>query len=55
MKPQCKRPPEGWVCYLDEGHDGSCPTYAQLKPLTFEDLVAMGAQITFPRRNGGER
>ncbi len=22
----CTRPPEGWACTLDEGHDGPCPT-----------------------------
>lgn len=23
----CTRPPEGWWCSLDEGHDGPCPTH----------------------------
>lgn len=24
---QCDRPPQGWHCNLDAGHDGPCPTY----------------------------
>ena len=23
----CTRPPEGWWCSLDAGHDGPCPTH----------------------------
>lgn len=23
----CTRPPEGWWCSLEEGHDGPCPTH----------------------------
>lgn len=29
---QCSLPPKGWVCYLVNGHDGSCPTYEEEKP-----------------------
>lgn len=24
---RCDRPPEGWFCTLDRGHDGPCPTH----------------------------
>lgn len=27
MSGHCKRPPMGWVCYLERGHDDPCPTY----------------------------
>ena len=27
MAEHCTRPPEGWWCSLEEGHEGPCPTH----------------------------
>lgn len=37
---QCTRPPFGWWCSLEEGHDGPCPTRSRSKEdLTLEDFA----------------
>jgi hypothetical protein len=39
----CKRPPAGWFCTLEDGHDGPCPTWPRrpFEPITF-DPVSIG-------------
>lgn len=39
---QCDRPPDGWICYLRIGHDGSCPTYE-------ENIRPSSQKITCPK------
>lgn len=31
----CRRPPKGWACKKDAGHEGSCPAYPTNIPLKF--------------------
>ena len=39
---QCSAPPDGWVCYLQAGHSGSCPTYE-------ENVRPSSQKITCPK------
>ena len=36
----CTRPPEGWWCELDEGHDGSCPAREDDAVVDYKALLA---------------
>lgn len=40
MADKCERPPEGWYCSKDPGHDGPCPT----RPTA----DALAATVTIP-------
>lgn len=31
----CRKPPKGWACKKEAGHEGSCPAYPTNIPLKF--------------------
>lgn len=43
----CDRPPAGWWCNLEEGHEGPCPTRQIVSTMKSEDLYEMASVLAY--------